>query len=81
MPLTLNSCIFYPISAATLIDRAIDLKQIEVLLAQIVDRVGEVLDNVRKNATKHALDPELTQTLWLELIEWSIQREAKQLDI
>jgi len=63
------------------IDRAIDLKQIEVLLARIVDRVGEVLDNVRKNATKHALDPELTQTLWLELIEWSIQREAKQLDI
>ena len=63
------------------IDRAIDLKQIEGLPARIVDRVDEVLDNVRKNAAKHGLDPELTQTLWRELIEWSIQREAIQLDI
>ena len=31
------------------IDRAIDLKQIESLPARIVDRVDEVLDNVRKN--------------------------------
>ena len=48
---------------------------------RIEDRVDEVLDNVRKNAAKHGLDPELTQTLWRELIEWSIQREAIQLDI
>ena len=51
------------------IDRAIDLKQIESLPARIVDRVDEVLDNVRKNATKHGLNPELTQMLWRELIE------------
>ena len=51
------------------IDRAIDLKQIESLLARIVDRVDEVLDNVRKNATKHGLNPELTQMPWRELIE------------
>ena len=63
------------------IDRAINLKQIEGLPARIVDRVDEVLDNVQKNAANHGLDPELTQTLWRELIEWSIQREAIQLDI
>ena len=40
------------------IDRAINLKQIEGLPARIVDRVDEVLDNVRKNAAKHGLDPE-----------------------
>ena len=63
------------------IDRAIDLKQIEGLPARIVDRVDEVLDNVHKNVTKHRLDPELTQTLWRELIECSFQGEAKQLDV
>lgn len=64
----------------TYIDRAIDLKQIENLPARAVDRVEEVVANVRRTAEGHALDPELAEKLWREIIEWSIARESKVLD-
>ena len=61
------------------IDRAISLKQNEKLPARITSRVGEVIDNVRRQAVAHELDPDLTDALWTHLIEWSIAREAKQI--
>lgn len=61
------------------IDRAVDLKKIENLPARTTDRVAEVLDKVRATATDKGLDPDLAATLWSELIEWSIQREIKEL--
>ena len=39
------------------IDRAINLKQIEGLPARIVDRVDEVLDNVRKKRSEARARP------------------------
>ena len=64
---------------AQYIDRAVSLKRIEKLPARTVDRVEEVIANVRSLAETEALDPELVEALWRELIEWSIQREAKVL--
>lgn len=61
------------------IDRAVDLKKIEGLPARTTDRVTEVLNKVSATATQYGLDPELTRKLWGELIEWSIQREIKEL--
>lgn len=61
------------------IDRAVDLKKIEGLPARTTDRVAEVLGKVRALATDHALDPDLVEALWKELIEWGIQREMKEL--
>lgn len=61
------------------IDRAISLKQNEKLPARIASRVDEVIDNVRRQAVAHGLDPDLTNALWNQLIEWSIAREAKQI--
>src|SRR6056297_3271605 len=61
------------------IDRAVDLKKRENLPARTTDRVAEVLDKVRAAATEKGLDPALAATLWSELIEWSIQREIKEL--
>ncbi|MCG8492054.1 MAG: chorismate mutase [Sneathiellales bacterium] len=61
------------------IDRAVDLKRIENLPARTTDRVAEVIGNVRKMASERGLDPQLAETLWHELIEWSIAREAKHL--
>lgn len=61
------------------IDRAVDLKKIEGLPARATDRVAEVLDNVRVTATNSGLDADLAAKLWSELIEWSIQRELKEL--
>lgn len=61
------------------IDRAVDLKRIEGLPARTTDRVAEVLDKVSKTASGKQLDPELARRLWGELIEWSIQREIKEL--
>ena len=61
------------------IDRAIDLKPGEGIPARATDRVNEVLDNVAGTAERLGLDPELARTIWTELIEWSIRREAKVL--
>lgn len=61
------------------IDRAVDLKKIEGLPARTTDRVAEVLDKVAVSAANHGLDPDLARALWSELIEWSIQRESKEL--
>ncbi|TMV10104.1 chorismate mutase [Ruegeria sediminis] len=61
------------------IDRAADLKKIEGLPARTTDRVAEVLDKVGSTASEKGLDPELACKLWVELIEWSIQREIREL--
>lgn len=61
------------------IDRAVDLKRIENLPARTTDRVAQVIENVRMMAAERGLDPQLAETLWRELIEWSIAREAKHL--
>jgi isochorismate pyruvate lyase len=62
------------------IDRAIALKQVENLPARTVDRVEEVIANVRRLAADRDLDPALAETLWREVIEWSIAREARILE-
>ncbi len=62
------------------IDRAVDLKRIEKLPARTHARVAEVISKVRAGATAHGLDAELAETLWRELIEWSIARESEHLD-
>lgn len=61
------------------IDRAVELKPAEGLPARTVDRVAEVLRNVRENAEKAGWDPDIAETIWAELIEWSILRESKHL--
>ena len=62
---------------AACIDRAIELKQKDGLPARIGERVEEVAANARKNAEAAGLDPEFTETLWRQLIEWSIAREER----
>ncbi|RLQ87264.1 chorismate mutase [Notoacmeibacter ruber] len=61
----------------TYIDRAIELKQIEKLPARVPARVEEVLANVRRTAANHGFDPDLAETIWHEIIEWSIERESR----
>lgn len=64
---------------AALIDRAIDLKPGEGMPARITTRIEEVVANVRALAREHTLDPDLVETLWRQLIEWSIDREEQVL--
>lgn len=59
------------------IDRAIALKQQNGWPARIPDRVEAVVTNVRCCAEGEGLDPDLAETLWRPLIEWSIAREAR----
>lgn len=63
----------------TFIDRAAVLKQGEKMPARITSRVEEVVDNVRKLAVENKLDPQITETVWRDLIEWSIAKEEKVL--
>ncbi|ARE39791.1 Isochorismate pyruvate-lyase [Rhodovulum sp. P5] len=60
---------------ARFIDRAAELKPGEGLPARIGARIDEVIRNVRHHAGKEGLDPDLAETMWRELIEWSIHRE------
>lgn len=61
------------------IDRAIALKQIELLPARIDHRIEQVVDRVRARAVIEGLDPALTEDLWRRLMEWSIAREEQVL--
>jgi isochorismate pyruvate lyase len=59
------------------IDRAIELKQANGWPARIPERVEEVVMNAREHAARTGLDPELIETLWRQLVDWSIAREAR----
>ena len=61
------------------IDRAAVLKQGEKMPARITSRFEEVVDNVRKLAVEYQLDPQIAETVWRDLIEWSIAKEEKVL--
>ena len=67
------------VERASYIDRAVVLKTDANLPARIGSRVDEVIDNVRRAATVSGLDPELAETIWSQLIEWSIAREAEHI--
>jgi len=64
---------------ARLIDRAIALKPAEHMPARIEARVEEVVANVRAAAGDRGLDPDLVETLWRIVIDWSIDREERVL--
>ena len=63
------------------IDRAIEIKRAAGLPARIPARVEEVVTHVRDEADRSALDPDLVERLWRELIDWSIAREAQRIDL
>lgn len=63
----------------TYIDRAAVLKKGEKMPARITSRVEEVVKNVRKLAVENSLDPQIAETVWRDLIEWSIVKEEKVL--
>ena len=64
---------------AAYIDRASEIKQRDGLPARISDRVEQVVGNVKTHADARGLSPDLAETLWRQLIEWSIAREEKVL--
>ena len=57
------------------IDRAIELKSENGWPARIPVRVEEVVANARAEATRQGLDADLVESLWRQLVEWSIARE------
>lgn len=64
---------------ATYIDRAAQLKPAEAMPARIAARIEQVVTNVRNAARARDLDPDLAETLWRPLIDWSIRREEEVL--
>ena len=61
------------------IDRAAEIKTGVKLPARIEARVEEVVENVRRHALAAGLEPQLYESIWREVIEWSIAREEKVL--
>ncbi len=57
------------------IDRAAVVKTGARLPARIDGRVEQVVANVRAEAVAQGLAPDLAETLWRQLIDWSIARE------
>lgn len=66
---------------ATYIDRAVEIKQGVGLPASIPARIEDVVAKVRANAETAELDADLVETLWRQLIDWSIAREAQTIDL
>lgn len=62
---------------AAYIDRAVQLKQQNGWPARIPERVEEVVMNARAAAGDQGLDPDLIESLWRQLVDWSIAREAR----
>jgi len=62
---------------ARYIDRAAELKPAEAMPARIASRVEQVVINVWNAAESRGLEPDLAETLWRPLIDWSIRREEK----
>ena len=60
---------------ARLIDRAAELKPAEGIPARVPERVAEVLAHVRAEAAARGFDAALAETLWRQIIDWSIARE------
>ena len=63
----------------TYIDRAVELKRLNGLPANIPARVEEVVAKVKAKAVLEEFDPNLTEQIWRQLISWSIAREERQL--
>jgi isochorismate pyruvate lyase len=57
------------------IDRAAEIKSGVGLPARIDARVEEVVANVRRHAVARGLPPDQIETLWRNVIDWSIARE------
>lgn len=64
---------------AAYIDRAAAIKGPLAMPARIDWRVEDVVAKVRLSAEGRALDPDLAEALWRQLIEWSIAREERVL--
>lgn len=64
---------------AEMIDRAIEIKGANGIPARITERVEEVVTLVRKQAIDKGFDPDFAETLWRQLIDWSITREERVL--
>lgn len=61
------------------IDRAIALKSDNGWPARLADRVEIVAQNARLNADAAGYDADLAESLWRQIVEWSIDREEKVL--
>ena len=64
---------------AGFIRRAIEIKAEAGLPARVPERVEEVVANVRAEAARHGLDPDLTEQIWRLLIEAAIAEEMRTL--
>lgn len=64
----------------TYIDRAAEIKLRDGLPARIPSRVEEVVAKVRNQAKVSDLPPSLAESIWREMIEFSIDRENEILD-
>ena len=63
------------VERAGYIDRAAEVKVGAGLPARIDARVEQVVANVRAEAGAQGLAPDLAESLWRQLIDWSIARE------
>lgn len=64
---------------AAYIDRAVALKRVNGWPARIPERVEQVVDNARAVAQRTELDPDLVEEIWRRLVDWSIDREAREI--
>jgi isochorismate pyruvate lyase len=61
------------------LDQVVEVKTREKLPAAIPERIEEVVAHVRAQAQAAGMPPDLAETLWRRLIDWSIAYEERHL--
>ncbi|TDR94434.1 chorismate mutase [Enterovirga rhinocerotis] len=62
-----------------IVERVIAIKQEHGLPALLPDRVEEVVAHVREKASQGGVPPDLAETLWRAMIDWTIAYEERRL--
>lgn len=61
------------------VERVLKVKQADAIPANIPARVEQVVERVRAEADRAGLPPALAETLWRQLIAWTIAYEETRL--
>ncbi len=62
------------------VEKAAKLKKQNGQPAYIPDRIETVIKNVRAEASKMHVDPDLTEKLWRTIIDWAVEHETKLME-
>lgn len=62
-----------------IVQRVVAIKEKHGIPALLADRVEEVVAHVRREATEAGVPPDLAETIWRAMVNWTIAYEEERL--